>query len=575
MNTYLRMLNYIKPYWPRIVAALLCSIMAALGSMYVPWLAKDMIDSVLAGKNKPMLNWLAASIVLVFIARGVFFYLQTYLMAYVGQHVVADIRLQIYKHLQTLNLAFFDRRKVGTVMSYVSNDVTAMQVALVDNATELITEVLVLVASIAAMLYIDWKLTLFTFSTFPIVILVIDLFGRKIRSSGTQIQERAAGIMSILQETISSIRVVKSFVRENYEIERFEHENNSNLQASMKNSQQMAALTPVIEFIAALGVTAIIWYGGSSVIDGSLTAGSLIAFLVYAVNIANPIKRITRVYGNIQRAMAAAVRIFDILDTQTDIKEIEHAKELKIDKGEVMFKNISFAYNDKECVLKNISFESKPGQMIAIVGPSGAGKSTITNLLPRFYDVHAGEILIDGVNIREFKLASLREQIGIVPQETLLFNGTVYDNIIYGRLDASAEEVHAAAQAANAESFILNLTDGYNTMLGDRGVNLSGGQRQRIAIARALLKNPQILILDEATSALDTQSEHIVQEALDRLMVGRTSFVIAHRLSTIQKADKILVLDKGELVESGTHEELLKYGGVYAKLHQIQQLNHS
>lgn len=572
MNTYLRMLNYIKPYWPRIVMALLCSIMAALGSMYVPWLAKDMIDNVLAEKNGVMLNWLAASIVLVFMARGVFFYLQTYLMAYVGQHVVADIRLQIYEHLHTLHLAFFDRRKVGTVMSYVSNDVTAMQVALVDNATEFITETLVLFASIAAMLYIDWKLTLFTFSTFPIVLVVIDKFGRKIRFSGGQIQERAAGIMSILQETITSIRVVKSFVRESYEIERFGKENSSNLQASLKNSQQMAALTPVIEFIAALGVTAIIWYGGSSVINGSLTAGSLIAFLVYAVNIANPIKRITRVYGNIQRAMAAAVRIFEILDLKSDIVEKNNAPALAIGSGAVQFKNICFAYNSKETVLRDISFESKPGQMIAIVGPSGAGKSTIANLLPRFYDVNQGEILIDGVDIRDVKLSSLREQIGIVPQETLLFNGTVADNIRYGRLEATDNEVYAAARAANAEEFILGLTDGYNTMLGDRGVNLSGGQRQRIAIARALLKNPQILILDEATSALDTQSEKIVQEALDRLMLGRTSFVIAHRLSTIQKADKILVLDKGRLAESGTHEELLRDNGIYARLHRVQNM---
>lgn len=572
MSTYLRMLVYIKPYWLRIVAALICSIIAALGSMYVPWLARDMIDNVLADKNIALLNWLAISIVLVFMARGLFFYLQTYLMAYVGQHVVADIRLQIYKHLQTLHLAFFDKRKIGTVMSYVSNDVTAMQVALVDNATEFITEILVLLASIGAMLYIDWKLTLFTFSTFPIVLLVIDKFGRKIRFSGGQIQERAAGIMSILQETIASIRVVKSFVRENYEVERFGAENGSNLKASLKNSQQMAALTPVIEFIAALGVTAIIWYGGSSVINGELTAGSLIAFLVYAINIANPIKRITRVYGNIQRAMAAAVRIFEILDLQSDIKEQENAPELTISQGAVRFQNICFSYNDKETVLKDISFESRPGQMIAIVGPSGAGKSTIANLLPRFYDVQQGGIFIDGVDIRAVRIDSLREQIGIVPQETLLFNGTVYENIKYGRLEASASEIYAAARAANAEEFILTLTDGYDTMLGDRGVNLSGGQRQRIAIARALLKNPQILILDEATSALDTQSEQIVQEALDRLMVGRTSFVIAHRLSTIQKADRILVLDKGELVESGTHEELLRHKGMYAKLHQVQNI---
>ena len=552
------------------IIAGLCTILAAAGNLYVPWIIKDVIDRVLAEKDAMMLNNISLGIIVVFFLRGIFFYGQTYLMAYAGQRVIIDIRLAVYRQLQRLSLSFYEKRKTGTIMSYVTNDVGALQGALIDNVIELLTEGFVLLGSIIAMIYLDWKLTLFTFSTFPLVLIVIDYFGKKIRSSGSLIQERTADITSILQESISSARIIKSFVREDYEIKRFDRENILNFKASIKNSQQMAALTPTIEFVAALGVTAIIWYGGREVISGVLTPGSLIAFLVYAVNISNPIKRLSRVYGNIQRALAAAQRVFDILDLQPEIQEIADAKPLPYIKGDVRFENVSFSYNPNEPVLTELSFANKAGQMVAIVGPSGAGKSTIANLLPRFYDITAGKIFIDDLDIKSVTLDSLREQIGIVPQETMLFNGTVYDNIRYGNLQATREEIEQAARDANAEKFILQLPAGYETMLGDRGVNLSGGQRQRIAIARAILKNPRILILDEATSALDTESEHVVQEALDRLMVGRTSFVIAHRLTTIQRADMILVLDKGKLVETGTHEQLLDKGGLYARLHQVQ-----
>lgn len=573
MTLYLRILSYIKPYMHRLLFAMVCTIMAAAGNLYIPWIIKDMIDEVLADKNGTMLNWIAASIIAIFIVRGLFWYGQNYLMSYVGQSVIIDIRAAVFKKLQRLSVSFYDKNKTGTIMSYVTNDVNALQSAMVENTIEMITEGFILIGSVVAMIYLDWRLTLFTVCTFPVVLWFMEFFGKKIRKTGGRIQECTADITSVLQESVASARVIKSFVREDYEVDRFDVENKANFRANMKNAQLMATLTPVVELVAAIGVTMIIWYGGNNVINGTITAGSLVAFLTYAVNISNPIKRLTRVIGNIQKALAAAQRVFMIIDMPEEIAESRDAKQLPEVSGKVEFQNVSFAYNDKGNVITDLSFSVKPGEVIAIVGPSGAGKSTIANLLPRFYDVNKGDIKIDGHSVREVTLDSLREQVGIVPQETMLFNGSVYNNILYGRLDATKEEIEAAAKAANAHDFIMQLTDGYETKLGDRGVNLSGGQRQRIAIARAILKNPRILILDEATSALDTESEIVVQEALDRLMVGRTSFVIAHRLSTVKNADKILVLEKGNLVESGTHDELLALDGLYAHLYKIQYRN--
>ncbi|WP_302451239.1 lipid A export permease/ATP-binding protein MsbA [Acidaminococcus fermentans] len=570
MNLYLRILRFIKPYLPRLALAGICTVLTSAANLYVPWIVRDVIDKVFINNDAQLLNLIALGIVVIFFARGITYYGQNYLMNYVGESVVIDIRGLVFKKMMELDTRFYDTNKLGTIMSYVTNDVQAMQSAMVDNSVEIITETSVLIGSICAMVYLDWKLTLFAFCTFPVVLFFMDFFGKKIRKTGHRIQQATADITSVLQETLSSSRVVKSFVREPYEIARFERTNRQNFDANMKSVRLMGTLSPVIEFIAALGVTAIIWFGGRGVLSGDITAGSLIAFLVYAVNISNPIKRIARVLGNIQKALAAADRVFSILDLDEKIPEKANAIALPPVKGKVEFRDVSFSYNPDEPILKHLTFDAQPGQAIALVGPSGAGKSTIANLLPRFYDVTDGAILIDDHDIRDVTVASLREQVGIVPQETNLFNDTVYNNILYGRLDATREEVIAAAKAANADEFIQKLPQGYDTQLGDRGINVSGGQRQRIAIARAILKDPRILILDEATSALDTESERIVQEALDRLMVGRTSFVIAHRLSTIQNASKILVLDHGEIVESGTHEELMALHGLYAHLHDIQ-----
>lgn len=570
MNNYKRLLLYAKPYSGRLMLAYLFTSVAAAGNLFVPWILKDVIDKVLMNKDIFLLNTIAVTIVIVFFIRGICFYAQTYLMSYVGQKVIIDIREAVYRKLQFLSLGYFEKRQTGTIMSYVTNDVGALQGSIIESATDFVTEMSILIGSLALMFNLHWKLSLLTLITMPLVAKAMDLFGKKLKRTSGIMQERAADITAVLQETISSVRVIKSFVREEYEIARFVKENYANFRAQMKNAQVMATLTPVIELIAAIGVTFLIWYGGFEVINGNLTAGALIAFLVYATNLANPIKRLSRIYGNIQKAMAAAERVFSVLDEKTDIVEKDNATELKAVIGKVDFKAVTFKYNENEVILKDINLEVKAGQMVAIVGPSGAGKTTIVNLLPRFYDPVAGNIYIDDVNIADVTLASLREKIGIVPQETVLFNGSIYDNILYGDLTATTEEVMAAAKAANAHDFIMQMADQYQTQIGERGSKLSGGQRQRIAIARAILKNPRILILDEATSALDTESEKLVQDALDKLMVGRTSFVIAHRLSTILQADMIIVMEKGQIVEQGSHEELLKLDGLYSGLYKLQ-----
>ena len=573
MKNYRRLLMYIKPYLGRLFLAIICIIIASGANLYLPWIIKDMIDKVLAEKDMAMLNIISISIVVVFAIRGFFYYWQSYLVSYIGQRVVVDVREVMFRKFQRMPMAYFDKHQTGETMSYITNDVAAIQAALVDNLIEFFTEAAILIGSIAMMLYLDWKLTLLTLITVPLVGSAMKIFGRKIKKSGTLIQEKIAELTALLQESISSIRIIKSFVREDYEIKRFQVENNLNFRAMMKNVQLTSLLTPTVEFLAAVAVTLIVWFGGYEVVNGIMSAGALVAFLTYAVNLANPVKRLSRIYGRMQQAMAAIDRIFHVLDLEEKVTDKIDAKILPKVRGHVQVENITFSYDNKHNALENVSFEVQPGQMIAFVGPSGAGKSTIANLIPRFYDVNSGAIKIDGYDIRDVTANSLREQIGIVPQETLLFSTTVMENIRYGRLDATDSEVIAAAKAANADKFILELPEGYQTQIGERGLNLSGGQRQRMAIARAMLKNPQILILDEATSALDTESEKIVQAALDELMKGRTSFVIAHRLSTIFGADQIFVIDKGKICEHGTHHELLKLNGVYSHLYNIQFSN--
>ena len=570
MKNYVRLLSYIKPYMRRLAEAIVCIIIAAGANLYLPWIIKDMIDKVLAEKDMQMLNVISVGIVVTFFVRGIFYYGQSYLVSFVGQRVIIDVRDVLFRKFQRLPLSYFDRHQTGEIMSYIANDVAALQNALVDRLIELVTESSIFIGSLVMMVMLDWKLSLLTLITVPLVGQAMKVFGRKLKSSGTVIQERLADITATMQESIAAIRVVKSFGREDYEIERFHRQNELNFRAEMKNNQLMSLLTPTVEFLAALAVTVIVWFGGYEVVNGVITAGALVAFLTYAVNLANPVKRISRVYGAIQKAMAGADRVFAIMDLPETIVNRPGAKDLPPVRGEVVFDDVTFAYEEGNDALSQVSFSAAPGQMIAFVGPSGAGKSTIANLIPRFYEVSSGAIRIDGYDVRDVTMESLRGQIGIVPQETMLFSATVRENIRYGRLDATEEEILQAAKDANAHEFIMALPEGYETKIGERGLNLSGGQRQRIAIARAILKDPRILILDEATSALDTESEKVVQAALDRLMIGRTSFVIAHRLSTVFNADQIYVIEGGRIHEHGTHEALLAAGGLYSNLYHIQ-----
>lgn len=569
-QSYKRLLRFILPYKKRLVVAVICMAFSGASNVVVPWLIKDVIDKVLANKDLFTLNLIVIGILVLFFLRGIFYFGQRYLMSYVGQKIVNDIRETLYRHLQTLSLSYFDRHKTGNIMSNLTNDVGALQTAIAGNLISFVQEVVILIGSLVSMFALYWKLSILTLVIVPMVVFTIRYFGGKLRIAGHNVQGKLADITALLEEAISGIRIIRSFNREDYEIHRFMVQNDRNFWALMETTKFSALLTPFIQFFAAIAVVGIIWYGGISVIDGQMTAGALIAFLIYAINLANPVRRISEIYADIQKSLAAADRVFETIDTEPEVKEKPDAIVLPPVKGEVEFHHVDFAYDKEHPALIDFNLKVAPGEVVALVGPSGAGKSTVANLLPRFYDVTGGSLTIDGTDVRDVTFSSLRQQIGLVPQETMLFNASVKENILYGRLDATDDEVVAAAKAANAHEFIMEMPEGYESLVGDRGNSLSGGQRQRIAIARAILKNPRILILDEATSALDTESEKIVQVALDRLMKGRTAIVIAHRLSTIRDADNIVVIDHGRIVEEGKHEELLAKDGLYAHLYAVQ-----
>ena len=572
LHTYSRLLAYVKPYrkWMTIsIIALLFSV--ALG-LILPLVVRNLVDFVLIDMNLPRLNQLAAMLLGVFIVQAIFSFAHRLSLAYVGERAVADIRIGVYTHLQRLSLSFYADRRTGEFISRLTNDVSLLQTAVTDSLVALLRQVVTLIGAAILLFFLNWRLTLVILAGIPIITLTMVWLGRKIRAASKMVQDALADAANVVEETTSGIRIVKSFAREAHEIGRFTSKVNETFEAAMYRAKVSSVLGPIIGFMAFASITFTLWYGSFEVIQGRLTAGGLVAYLVYTMMVAGPIASLAGLYAQFQSALGATERLFGLLDTEPEITDLPDAQPLPPVNGRVTFQNVNFDYVPSIAVLKNVTFTAEPGQVIALVGPSGAGKSTLVNLIPRFYDVGDGRIIIDGHDIRHVTAHSLRRQIGIVPQETILFSDTVEANIRYGKLDATQAEIEAAARAANAHDFIQNeLSDGYQTMVGERGVKLSGGQRQRIAIARAVLKDPRILILDEATSSLDSESESLVQEALEHLMHGRTSFVIAHRLSTVVNADWVLVLEQGQVVEQGTHADLLANpDGLYHRLHQMQ-----
>ena len=569
-----KLYRYITPHKKQLILGLISMLIHSFLTIYVVKVFKDLIDMVITtlepGKEGLMrLTWVALMLVGIYFIKELVYYWQRFLLAYVSQKAIRDLRNDLYHHLQNLSLSFYSKNKIGEIISKVTNDVGVLQNAIVSGAVGLFYELVTLIGAIIYLLIIDYRLTLFVILALPIITYVLKFFNIKIRKASRKVQIKLADISHVLEETLSSIKVVKSFGREAYEFERFRVENDENCQAKVRSEQYGASLTSIIEFITAFSFAAVLWFGGYEVMNGHLAASELIAFFALLLMIMNPLSSLSKLSTTIQQALAATERIFELMEINNP-KLVEEKNTKVIDKveGKLEFEKISFAYNRGEAVLREISFQIEPGEVLALVGPSGAGKTTIADLIPRFYEPTAGRILLDGADIKELNLDFLRAQIGIVPQETILFSGSLRNNIRYGKLEASEEEIMAAAKAANAHDFIVKFPCGYETVVGERGVGLSGGQRQRIAIARAILKNPRILILDEATSALDSESEVLVQEALNRLMKNRTTLVIAHRLSTIKNADKILVLSDGEILEKGNHEELMTLGGLYYNLYK-------
>ncbi|MFP4016404.1 MAG: ABC transporter ATP-binding protein [Halanaerobiales bacterium] len=570
-----RILSYVKPYRKRLAAGIICMLFHAFFTVYFIDTFRNLIDTIITGlsegeKGLLSLSWIALSMILVYFFKGIFYYGQSYLTAYVSQKAVRDIRSDLYSHLQSLSMSFYNKNKTGEIISRVTNDVEMLQSAIVNGTVNVFYKLTALLFFIIYLFYLNVRLTLILILILPLIAFLLKKFNIKIRRVSRRVQIKIADISDVLQETLSAVRVVKSFSREDYEYDKFVVENQENFRAKVKKTQYGAILSPLIEFIAAIAFVSILWYGGYEVLNGRMDAASLIAFFTALLAISDPLRSLSRMSSTVQQALASAERIFETMDTSVHIEEKEDAEVVENVDGKVEFQNVDFAYKEDEIVLNNIDFVVNSGEVIALVGPSGAGKTTLVDLVFRFYDPVKGKILIDNKDIRDLQLKSLRKHIGIVPQENILFSGTLSDNILYGNLEASRDEVIEAAKAANAHDFIMSFPEQYDTVVGERGVGLSGGQRQRIAIARAILKDPEILILDEATSALDAKSEALVQDALDRLMTDRTTFIIAHRFSTIRNADKIVVLEHGEVVEIGDHESLMKNKGVYYKLYQGQ-----
>jgi ATP-binding cassette, subfamily B, bacterial MsbA len=518
------------------------------------------------------LNVLAAVLFALFLVQAVFNFVRVYQLGYVGESVVADLRKALFGHLMTLSVRFFEDRRTGEITSRLTSDIATVQAAVSQAVAQLISQAIQLVGGVVVLFVISPRLTLVMLAVLPGVIVATAVFGRRLRRFSTTFQDEVAQANASAEEAIAGVRIVQSFTAEDFERQRYASRIDASFATALRRTRVRAYFIPAVIMAMSLGIGIVLWYGGNLALAGALAPGTLITFLLLTVLVAGAIGSFTGLYSQVMEAIGASRRIFELLDTSTDVPERPVPRPWLEARGDVRFERVSFRYGGRgeEWVLRDIDLHARPGEVVALVGPSGAGKSTLVTLLPRFFDVTEGRVLVDGLDVRDLAVRDLRGRIGIVPQETLLFSGTLRENVRYGRPDASDADIEEACRAANAHGFVTAFPDGYDTVVGERGVKLSGGQRQRVAIARALLKDPRILVLDEATSSLDGESEALVQAALERLMVGRTTFVIAHRLSTVVGADRIVVIDGGRIVETGRHEELLRSDGLYRALYRTQ-----
>ena len=568
---YRRLLQFLVPYKGKLIIAIACMIILAACTAALAWAFKPMLDEVLSGKNMTYIYLMPIGIIVLYLIKGIAFYGQATLMAFIGQRIIFDIRNMIYNQLTAQSLSFFTHRKTGELLGRITYDITLLQGAVSTTVTSLMRDVMSIIFLLAVIFNSDWILALLSLIVFPIMVYPIVHFGQKMRQASYDGQVSMGKMSSLIEETVGGIRVVKAFGMEKYERSRFKTITEDFMTHQVKALKVQALSFPIMEFVAGLGIAGILLYGGIRVAEGEATAGGLMSFIVSLLLLYDPVRRLSRANNEIQQGLSAAERIFEILDAPIDVQDPEKYEVIKPFSKAIDFKDVCLTYPGvSKPVLSNINLTIQAGEVVALVGRSGAGKTTLANMVLRFMDPSSGSIRIDGHDLRTFKQTDLRSQMSLVTQEIVLFNDSVLHNIAYGHDDIDREKVIAIAKIANAHEFIEKLENGYDTLVGERGVILSGGQRQRLSLARALLKNAPILVLDEATSSLDTESERLVQQAIDKLMQDRTVLVIAHRLSTIRNADKIIVLDAGQIVQVGSHDTLLEQGGIYAELYQLQ-----
>ena len=571
-NRHKHLLSLVKENKLRLFLAMVCMLVIAIATSATAFLVKPVLDDIFFNKDTQMLIIIPIVVILIYFLRGLGSYGQEYLMNYVGEGIIRNLRNDLYDRIQDLSLAFFHKEKTGVLMSRITNDVNIIKAMVSTAVTGSLKDSFTIVGLTLVIFYRDWKMALFAFLVLPLAFFPLVEFGRRVRRVSTGCQESMADLSSFLHETFAGNKIVKAFGMESYEKKRFFEKTLHLFKIEMKAVVARSLSSPIMEFLAGLGIAFIIWYGGSKVISGTSTAGTFFSFMAAVLMLYDPVKKLSGLNNAVQQGLAAADRVFDIIEMETDIKEKKNPVEIKRGPHRVFFENVFFKYEDV-MVLEDINLDVKAGEVLALVGMSGGGKTSLVNLIPRFYDVTHGGIRIDGVNICNASISSLRDQMAIVTQEPILFNESVRNNIAYGKMNATDEEIIKAAKAAYAYDFIQRFPDKFDTNIGELGGRLSGGEKQRICIARALLKDAPILILDEATSSLDAEAEMLVQKALENLMKGRTTFVVAHRLSTIDYADRIAVIVNGRIVEEGKREELIARKGEFFKLYQMQYSN--